>query len=76
MQAIAPCAQVIAAPVRPPMRDTALPAEFAMPLTALPAELVTRVRPCWAFEAVSDAPSLALFAVEDTASEVEDCARR
>lgn len=43
---IEPCTHVMAAPVRPPMRDTALLALVAILPTALPAELVTLVSPC------------------------------
>ena len=66
------------APVRPPIRETALPAAFDALLIALPAELVTLDRPCCALPAASDAPSFALVAVEEAAlaaSDVVDCAR-
>lgn len=69
----------MAAPVRPPIPDNALPAALAAPLRALPAELVTLERPCCALPAYSDALSFALLAVEEAASaalEVEDWARR
>lgn len=71
-----PCAQLITAPVLPPTPEIALPADVAALVSALPAELVTLDRPWFALEAVSVAVSFALLAVEETASEVDDWARR
>lgn len=71
--------KLIAAPVRPPMPEMVLLTEAAALFTVLPAELVTLERPCCALPAISDAPSLALFAPEDAllaASEVVDAVRR
>lgn len=75
-QASVPWTKLMSWPVRPPMPDTTLPALDAALVMALPAELVTRESPCCALPAYSDAPCLALFAVEDAASEVLDWARR
>ncbi len=66
-------------PARPPIPEAALLADSAAPVMALPAELVTRERPCCAFPAMLDAPSLAFVAVEEAAlvaSVVVEAARR
>lgn len=70
---------MINCPVRPPMPDSARPADAAALLAAFPAELDTLDKPCCAWPAVSetllaaeDAVSFALLA----ASEVVDAARR
>lgn len=71
---------LMARPVRPPMRPNAEDAEVAAPEMAEPAELVTLDRPSDAFEACCCAESFALEATSDAFSVVEEaclnCCRR